>query len=117
MTIKRVVPNIKTAAREESLEFYRDFLGLNVQMDMGWIVTFVSKTHPNTQLSVIASDRTAPVHPHVSVEVDDVDELYNKAVQQNLEIIYPLTDEPWGVRRFFVRDPNGQVINLLSHLS
>jgi len=25
--------------------------------------------------------------------------------------VYPLTDEPWGVRRFFVRDPDGEVLD------
>ena len=32
-----------------------------------------------------------------------------------LSIVYPATDEPWGVRRFFVADPNGVIINILSH--
>jgi hypothetical protein len=29
--------------------------------------------------------------------------------------VHPLTDEPWRVRRFFARDPNGVVVNVLSH--
>jgi uncharacterized glyoxalase superfamily protein PhnB len=32
-------------------------------------------------------------------------------------ILYDLTDEPWGVRRFYVRDPFGKVVNILSHRS
>ena len=32
------------------------------------------------------------------------------------EIVYPLTDEEWGVRRFFVRDPGGVVVNVMSHI-
>ena len=31
------------------------------------------------------------------------------------EIAYELTDEPWGVRRFYVRDPVGKLLNVLSH--
>ena len=31
------------------------------------------------------------------------------------EIVYPLTEEDWGLRRFFVRDPNGAVINVTEH--
>ena len=31
------------------------------------------------------------------------------------EIVHELTEEPWGVRRFFVRDPDGHVINVLAH--
>jgi hypothetical protein len=36
------------------------------------------------------------------------------ALERGLRIMY-LTDEPWGVRRFFVTDPNGVVINVLGH--
>ena len=30
-------------------------------------------------------------------------------------VVHPLTHEPWGVRRFFRREPNGKVLNILSH--
>ena len=52
----------------------------------------------------------------MNVEVADVDEVHARAIRQRLEIVYPLTDEPWGVRRFFVVDPNGTVLNILSHI-
>lgn len=51
----------------------------------------------------------------MSIEVDDVDAAYARAKGIGAEIVHPLTDEPWGVRRFFVRDPDGHVINVLSH--
>ena len=54
--------------------------------------------------------------PHVSIEVDDVDVAYKKAVIYGGEIVYELQDEPWGVRRFFVRDPAGMTLNIMSHL-
>lgn len=60
-------------------------------------------------------DATAAVIPDVSVEVDDVDALHQAARRAGAEIVHPLTDEPWGVRRFFVRDPNGRVVNVLTH--
>ena len=45
----------------------------------------------------------------------DVDAAYASAQRLGCEIVHPLTDEPWGVRRFFVRDPSGHVLNVLSH--
>ena len=36
-------------------------------------------------------------------------------VARGYEIVHPLTEEPWGVRRFFVRAPDGNVINMVSH--
>jgi len=47
--------------------------------------------------------------------VDDVDAVHAEAIRRGLDVVHPLTDEPWGVRRFFVRDPNGHVVNILSH--
>jgi uncharacterized glyoxalase superfamily protein PhnB len=60
-------------------------------------------------------DIKANVHPDVSIEVDDVDEVYDRALTAGAEIVYPITDEEWGLRRFFVRDPNGAVINVTEH--
>jgi uncharacterized glyoxalase superfamily protein PhnB len=53
--------------------------------------------------------------PDMSIEVSDVDDVHAQALLRGDDIVYPLTDEPWGVRRFFVRDPNGVVVNLLQH--
>lgn len=53
---------------------------------------------------------------YISVEVADVDDVHSRAVSRGLNIVYPLTNEPWGVRRFFVTDPNGTVINVLCHI-
>lgn len=85
-------------------------------MDHGWIATYADRDNPTAaQLSVISHDATAPAHPEVSIEVDDVDAAHAATVRLGAEIIHPLTDEPWGVRRFFVREPTGRVLNILSH--
>jgi catechol 2,3-dioxygenase-like lactoylglutathione lyase family enzyme len=115
MAIRRVVPDIQSHRFDESRAFYTDVLGFEVGMDMDWVMTFVSPTNPTAQVILISEDASAPVVPQMSVEVDDVDAVYAEAVRQGLEIVHPLTDEPWGVRRFFVRDPNGIVVNVLTH--
>lgn len=114
--IRRVVPDLQGAHPVESRAFYESVIGMELGMDMGWIVTFQSPTNETAQLSVMSEDATAPVTPDVSIEVGDVDGVHARAVEQGYEIVHPLTDEPWGVRRFFVRDPNGAVINVLQHL-
>jgi catechol 2,3-dioxygenase-like lactoylglutathione lyase family enzyme len=70
---------------------------------------------PTAQVTLFREDGSARVQPQMSVEVDDVDAVHVKALARGIEILHPLTDEPWGVRRFFTRDPNGVVINVLSH--
>jgi len=116
MSIKRVVPDIPSDRIDESRDFYADFLGLQVGMDMGWVITFVSPSNPSAQITLLRADQSGGVQPQMSIDVDNVDEVHARAVERGLKIVRPLTDEPWGVRRFFVADPNGVVINILSHL-
>ncbi|MFI9246393.1 VOC family protein [Streptomyces sp. NPDC053086] len=114
MPVRRVVPNIQSAAVPESAEFY-GVLGLEEVMDHGWIRTLAAAGNPGVQLSVMSEDPTAPVVPDLSIEVEDVDAAYAAMRERGAQIVHPLTDEEWGVRRFFVRDPNGRVVNVLSH--
>jgi catechol 2,3-dioxygenase-like lactoylglutathione lyase family enzyme len=51
----------------------------------------------------------------ISVEVEDVDAVWETMRSQGVEVVHPITDEPWGVRRFFVREPGGRVVNVLTH--
>jgi predicted enzyme related to lactoylglutathione lyase len=117
MSIRRIVPNIQSERMDESRKFYTEFLGLQVAMDLGWIVTLVSPSNPTAQISLLRGQASAAPHSilSLSVEVADVDTVHAKAVAGGLQIIYPLTTEPWGVRRFHIADPNGVVINVMSH--
>ncbi|NVI86442.1 VOC family protein [Actinomadura sp. BRA 177] len=114
MVVRRVVPNVRSEALQESREFY-GLLGFEEVMNLGWIVTVASPSVPTAQVSVMTSDKTAPVVADMSVEVDDVDAAYAAVRDSGAEIVHPLQDEEWGVRRFFVRDPNGRVVNVLGH--
>jgi len=116
MNISRVVTDIRSRQMDESRAFYVDFLGFNVAMDMGFITTFVSPSNPTSQINVLQDDGSSALLPNVSIEVEDVDKVYADAMGRGLEFAYPLTDEPWGVRRFFVVDPSGTVLNIMSHL-
>ncbi|MEU1710697.1 VOC family protein [Streptomyces sp. NPDC005706] len=90
-------------------------LGFEEVMNLGWIMTLASPSNPVAQVSVMTNDKTAPVTPDMSVEVDDVEAAYAAMRDSGAEIVHPLQDEEWGVRRFFVRDPTGRVVNVLSH--
>ena len=114
MNIRRVVPDIPSERMEESKTFYTN-LGFDVAMDLGWIVTLVSPENPTAQVSLLQSSPDTTLQPNMSIEVADVDAAYAKAQEQAQSIVYDLTDEPWGVRRFFVVDPNGVIINVMSH--
>jgi catechol 2,3-dioxygenase-like lactoylglutathione lyase family enzyme len=115
MTISRAVPNIRSERPAETRDVFVNLLGFAVAMDLGWIVTVTSPSDPAVQVSIISNDD--PAAPGISVGVDDVDAVHAKAVEQGLEIVYPLRDEAWGVRRFMLREPSGTVVNVVSHHS
>ncbi len=114
--IRRVVPNLACESIAETRDFYVNFLGFELAMDMGWIVTVASPSNPTAQISLVA-DGIVPNsdEPVLTVEVADVERLHATAVARGLDIIVPLRVEDWGVQRFFVRDPDGRVINVMSH--
>jgi catechol 2,3-dioxygenase-like lactoylglutathione lyase family enzyme len=115
MGVRRVVPDFHSPDPAASAGFYAEVLGLEVAMDLGWVVAFAAPGNPAAQIIVMREDATASVQPDASIEVDDVDAAHAAAQRMGCEILHPLTDEPWGVRRFFVRDPNGKVLNILRH--
>ncbi|MFE4689788.1 VOC family protein [Streptomyces sp. NPDC056749] len=114
MSVRRVMPDIRSDAMEESRDFY-GLLGFEEVMNQGWVVTLASTSNPTAQVTLMSHDRSAPVVPDMSVEVDDVDAVHAAMRESGADIVHPLQDEEWGVRRFFVRDPNGTVVNVLSH--
>ncbi len=113
--MRRIVPNLPAVGPTDTAAFYTEVLGLQVVMDQGWIVTVADPRHSGSQLSLVSGDATATQDAVASVEVDDVDEAYRRALDAGAEIVHPLSDEEWGVRRFFLRDPAGNVINVLHH--
>ena len=115
MAVSRVVPDLACKSVGEAKKFYGQVLGLEPVMDLGWITTLADPVNRNAQISLMTCDASAPVVPNASIQVDNVDAAYNAAVKRGAEIVYPLTNEPWDVRRFFVKDPDGHVLNVLSH--
>ena len=115
MTVRRIVPNIAADDPDRARRFYADLLDLEVVMDHGWILTFASAASARPQLSVASEGDSGTPVPDVSIEVEDVDQIHQRAVAAGLEIVYGIADEPWGVRRFFLRDPFGKILNILSH--
>lgn len=78
-------------------------------------MTYGSSAKMTVQISVASEGGSKQPVPDLSIEVDDVDEAFAKMKKARFKVEYPLTDEPWGVRRFFVRDPLGKLVNILSH--
>ncbi|TPW27018.1 glyoxalase superfamily protein [Pararhizobium mangrovi] len=115
MAVKRVVANIATPDVARARAFYGEILGMRVAMDHGWIVTFVGEESAIAQLGVASEGGSGTPVPDLSVEVDDLDAVLARIKGAGLKLEYGPADEPWGVRRFYVRDPFGRLVNILEH--
>lgn len=115
MRVTRIIADLHVADLEAAKGFYRDYLGLSTEeFNLGWVARHTSPdTGANVQL--VTRDATAPEDPVISVLVDDVDGAYEQARELGYEIVKPIADEPWGVRRFFIRAPDGNVLNIVRH--
>jgi catechol 2,3-dioxygenase-like lactoylglutathione lyase family enzyme len=116
MTVKRIVTNVDTKDIGLAKLFYRDILGLELLMDLGWIATYGSSKEMTVQISFASQGGSGTVTPDISIEVDDVDTVLQAMVQAGFKLEYGPVNEPWGVRRFYVRDPFGKLVNILMHL-
>ncbi|WP_282935552.1 VOC family protein [Paenibacillus sp. RC67] len=115
MLVKRIVANIATKDIEAAKSFYQDVLGLDLLMDHGWIATYGSNQEMSVQISVASQGGSSTPTPDLSIEVDDVELAYARMKEAGFHIEYGPVNEPWGVRRFYVRDPFGKLVNILAH--
>lgn len=115
MKVKRIVANVAVSDPAAARRFYGDILGLDVLMDMGWIVTYGSRERAPAQISFMTEGGSGTPVPDLSIEVDDLDAVLERVMRAKRRIEYGPAHEPWGVRRFFVRDPFGNLVNILTH--
>jgi catechol 2,3-dioxygenase-like lactoylglutathione lyase family enzyme len=113
--VRRIVANAASRDIAAAAPFYRDILGLDLLMDQGWVATYGASDVPAAQVSFLSEGGSGAPVPDLSVEVDDLDVALARVRAAGLAIEYGPADEPWGVRRFYVRDPFGRLINILVH--
>lgn len=115
MKVKRIIANIATGEGDKARAFYGKLLGLDILMDLGWIRTYGSGTKMTVQISVLSEGGSGTAVPDLSIEVDDLAEALERVKKAGIPIEYGPAEEPWGVCRFYVRDPFGKLVNILQH--
>jgi predicted enzyme related to lactoylglutathione lyase len=113
MRVTQIIADLHVTDLQAAKGFYTDYLGLTEEeFNLGWVARYTS---PETgiNLQVMTRDATAPEDPVVSVMVDDIEAAHRQAQDRGYEIVHPLTTEKWGVTRFFVRAPDGNVLNVV----
>lgn len=115
MRAKRIMTNLRVADVDAAKSFYTDYLGLSTEeFNMGWVARY-SSPDGVAKVQLVTRDASAAEDSVISVHTDDVEGAYEEARRLGYEIVHPITTEPWGVRRFFVRAPDGNVINIVNH--
>jgi len=115
MKVNRIVANIAAPDIAAAKRFYQDVLGLEPLMDHGWITTYGSQAKMTVQISVASEGGSGTPVPALSIEVDDLEAALARLRKAGFPIEYGPADEPWGVRRFYVCDPFGTLVNILVH--
>lgn len=115
--IRRIIPYAGGDDLAASRDFYVEVFGLEVAMEDP-VLGLSAPTNPTAQVLVPPRGMENPP-PRFGIDVGEpaaVAAAHDEVVRRGLRVVYPLTNEPWGVRRFFVEDPSGTVVNVLAHL-
>jgi len=115
MAVRRIVANVAAQRVDAAKAFYGDAFGMNVVMDLGWIMTFAADGSAAPQISVATEGGSGTPVPDLSIEVDDITDVHQRMQTAGFRIEYGPVTEPWGVKRFYVRDPFGRLVNVLEH--
>ncbi|WP_104202872.1 VOC family protein [Billgrantia saliphila] len=115
MQVKRIMSNTATSDLAKAEAFYGDILGLELLMDHGWFRTYGTNEKMTVQVSFGTEGGSGTPLPDLSIEVDDIEAALARCEEANVAIEYGPASEPWGVRRFYVRDPFGKLVNILQH--
>ena len=115
MRVTEIIADLHVTDLEAAKVFYTDYLGLTAEeFNLGWVARYTSPGS-GINIQLMTRDATAPEDPVISVRVDDIGAAYTEAKARGYEIVHSLTTEEWGVTRFFVRAPDGNILNVVQH--
>ncbi|MEC7764506.1 MAG: VOC family protein [Pseudomonadota bacterium] len=116
MTVIRIVPNLPAKAPVTLARFYAEVFDLTVPMDMGWIAFLQNDQSHQIELHTASEGGSGTDMPIISVEVDDLFATLDRLNARGIAPTYGPVDEPWGIRRFYFHDPEGNLINVVTHI-
>ncbi len=115
---------IITEKLQETKKFYTEYLDFGVSFENEFYLLLHTPDH-SAEISFLL-----PKHPsqkpifqsafngkgmYLTIEVEDVDEMYRQVKEKGVEIEIEIRDEPWGDRHFAIKDPNGIGIDIVSY--
>lgn len=115
---------IITSKLAESKKFYTELLGFEITFENEFYllmhtpghqagISFLLPNHPSQQSLFHKPFQGQGVY--LTIEVDDVDKVYQTLKNKGIPIKIELRNEPWGDRHFAIEDPNGVGIDIVKY--
>ena len=120
MPVRRITPYVEASDFAAVKAFYVSMFGLEAAMEDP-DSDFLGLVAPGNRSAQIVVAAEGAEHPQPALGIDvgtpeAVSSAHEAALRDGLEVVYPLIDEAWGIRRFFVKDPTGTVVSVLAHI-
>jgi predicted enzyme related to lactoylglutathione lyase len=113
MAVTRIVANLTAPDPIGLARFYQEVFGLDAPFDMGWIAFLSRDTVQKIELHTASEGGGGAELPVISIGVDDLDSTEAAIRLAGAEVVYGPVKEAWGLRRFFFRDPAGNLVNVV----
>jgi predicted enzyme related to lactoylglutathione lyase len=113
MAVTRIVANLTAPDPRGLARFYEQVFELDLPHDVGWIAFLTGDTTQKVELHTARQGGSGTELPIISIGVDDLDATEAAVRAAGAEIVYGPVSEDWGLRRFFFRDPAGNLVNVV----
>lgn len=115
---------IITEKLQETKKFYTEVLDFGISFENEFYllihtpnnsaeISFLQPNHPSQK--PIFQSAFSGKGVYLTIEVENVDEVYKQLIEKGVQIEIEIRDEPWGDRHFAVKDPNGIGIDLVTY--
>ena len=113
MAVTRIVANLTALDPKGLARFYEKVFELELRHDMGWIAFLTKDATQKFELHTASQGGSGTELPVISIGVDDLDATEAAVRAAGAQVVYGPVSEEWGLRRFFFRDPAGNLVNVV----
>ncbi|GAC1576722.1 MAG: VOC family protein [Sphingomicrobium sp.] len=113
MAVTRIIANLAAPDPIALAKFYEEVFELDLTFDMGWIAFLSRNASQKIELHTASEGGSGTELPVISLGVEDLDATELAVRAAGAAVVYGPVKEPWGLRRFFFRDPAGNLVNVV----
>lgn len=113
MAVTRIVANLRAPDPRALASFYQSVFELDLTFDMGWIAFLSNDSTQKIELHTASEGGSGTELPVISIGVEDLDATETAVRAAGGDVVYGPATEAWGLRRFFFRDPAGNLVNVV----